>query len=402
MSVSRAGAGAGGRDLRRVPGLGLERLPTRAVPGAAVSGPLADVRGSEGAARSLTLGRAEGAARSRSCAPRSRRARSSDDRRARARSRPRPRRSRRRWRPSPRASRPRSRDRRRRGRRWRGHGAASEAGEQRRADPLLLSRRRLPGAPREIEERPRFATHVAHRILQPSWARRRTTARSNACRAARSREATVLTFSPTAAAISRRLCCSSSARTKTIRLSSSISSRISASTWGAPERSLPRSFGAAVSAARLSGSTSPRPRRASRRWSWSDPPDDAKQPRLDRGAALELAEASVDDDERLLNGVLDVRLGDAEATEGAEHEREVLRIDRLERGPHERALGGARRMHHDQREGIEAERWPHGALCCEPGCFVIKSEPRRRRRGDRPPPRAGAPSRGSRNRRATG
>src|SRR6266542_373861 len=62
-----------------------------------------------------------------------------------------------------------------------------------------------------------------HRILHPSRLRYRSAAFSKSIRAARSREYTVLVLEPIASAISRAVICSSSASTKTSRLSSSSS-----------------------------------------------------------------------------------------------------------------------------------------------------------------------------------
>ena len=62
-----------------------------------------------------------------------------------------------------------------------------------------------------------------------------------------------------------------------------------------------------------------------------DPTRDREQPRGNRGAAFELAEPPVDDDERILRRILERGLRHAERAQQAPHEREVRLVDTLER-----------------------------------------------------------------------
>ena len=68
-----------------------------------------------------------------------------------------------------------------------------------------------------------------------------------------------------------------------------------------------------------------------------DAQEDPEEPGLHRGTPLEVVDAPVRDQERLLNDVIGRRPRDPEPTRAAPHEIEVLLVDRFERGPRHRA-----------------------------------------------------------------
>jgi hypothetical protein len=167
----------------------------------------------------------------------------------------------------------------------------------------------------------------------------------------------VLSLAPVAAAISGAVRCSTSARTKTSRLSSS-----------RPARKRSTKSAAWASARTSSGARGILGRRgaASRRLAAAgpaahvggDPPGDPVQPAAQRAGRVVAVPAAVGDQEHVLEEVVDQEVGRAEVTEDPPDERVVLavgggelRVGRGlrregERGVHTRAMAAARWIRH--------------------------------------------------------